>query len=60
MANVAFDLTFVATVLATAYIQYQYYVGDMVTAVENKEEIVAGSSDRIQPGQAGNDHCQYM
>ena len=49
------------TILVAAYIHYVYYVGDLVIAIENNDEIAAGSSDRIWPDQAGNynDHCQY-
>ena len=32
------------------------YIGDLVTAVENKE-MATESGNRIQAGQAGNDHC---
>lgn len=36
---------------------YVYYVGDLIKAVENNEEMAAGSGSTIQAGQAGNDRC---
>ena len=33
-------------------------VGDLVTAIENNEEVLPECSDEIHPGQAGSDHCE--
>ena len=42
----------------TVRVQCTYmYIGDLVTAVENNEEMATESGNRIQAGQPGNDHC---
>ena len=59
-ANVAFDLSCVLYLQWHTHSMCFMYVGGLVTAVDNNKEMAARSSDRIQPGQAGNDHCHAV